>query len=250
MATKKAGKPAKRKPAANGAPADVASVLAALHAKASPKVRDGMARFAIPSDHALGVAVSDIRKLGKTIGFDHELARELWKTGVYEARMLVSFVADPARLTPAEMDRWCRDFDNWAICDTLCFHLFDRSEHAFARVAAWAKRDEEFVKRAAFALLASLALHDKQASDDEFLACLPALERAATDDRNFVKKGVSWALRSIGERNADLHAAAAAIAIRLAAATSAPSRFIGKEALREFARPAVRARLAKRAAKR
>jgi 3-methyladenine DNA glycosylase AlkD len=151
--------------------------------------------------------------------------------------MLVAFVADPARVTPAQMDRWAKDFDNWAICDHVCFHLFDKTPHAWAKITQWSGRREEFVKRAAFALLASVALHDKKAPDEPFLAALPLIEREATDDRNFVKKGVSWALRGIGHRNARLHAAALGLAERLAASPDATARWVGRDAVRDLARP-------------
>ena len=158
--------------------------------------------------------------------------------------MLTAFVAEPARVTPAQMDRWCRDFDNWAICDTLCFHLFDRTPHAWAKVAQWSDKREEFVKRAAFALLASLAGHDKHSGDEAFAQCLPLVERAATDERNFVKKGVSWALRGVGRRSPPLHAAAVAVARRLADSPEAAARWVGKDALRDLTSPAVTRRLA------
>ncbi|MES2645042.1 MAG: DNA alkylation repair protein [Myxococcota bacterium] len=221
------------------------TVLADLRALATTKTRDGMARFAIPSTHALGVAVGDIRDLGKRIGRDHALAVSLWSTGVYEARMLAAFVDEPARVTPAQMDHWIAETDNWAICDHVCFHLFDRTPHAFARVTAWADRPEEFVKRGAFALLAALALHDKAAPDDAFLACLPLIPRAADDERNFVKKGVSWALRAIGRRNARLNDAAVPVALALAASSAPAPRWVGKDALRELTSAAVVARLAR-----
>jgi 3-methyladenine DNA glycosylase AlkD len=163
--------------------------------------------------------------------------------------MLAAFVDEPARVTPAQMDRWCRDFDNWAICDTVCFHLFDHTPHAFAKVATWAGRKQEFVRRAGFALLASLAVHDERAEDAAFLRCLPLAERAAGDERNFVKKGVSWALRSIGQRNLALHAAVLPLATRLAASPDAAARWVGKDTLRDLGRPLVAQRLAKRAAK-
>src|SRR6188474_3128308 len=149
---------------------------------------DGMARYAIPSDRAYGVAMKDIKALGKTIGRDQPLAVALWATGVYEARMLASFVGDPEELTPAQMDRWCKDFDNWAFCDAMSFNLFDRSPHAWSKVATWSKRNGEFEKRTAFALLWSLSMHDKRAEDNAFLQGLALIEREAEDERNFVKK--------------------------------------------------------------
>jgi 3-methyladenine DNA glycosylase AlkD len=225
---------------------EVESAIVWLKAHATDHTLDGMARYAIPSDNAFGVAVGDIRALGKQLGRNHELALALWETGVYEARMLTAFVAEPARITSAEMDRWCRDFDSWGICDALCFHLFDRTPHAWAKIEKWAGRKEEFVKRAAFALLASLALHDKRAPDAPFLESLPLIERAASDERNFVKKGVSWALRGIGRRNPALNAAAVNLARRLAASPEAAARWVGKDALRDLTSPAMVKRLAAR----
>ena len=150
--------------------------------------------------------------------------------------MLASIVDEPASVTSVQMDRWCRDFDNWAICDTACFHLFDRTPHAWRKVAQWSRRRDEFVKRAAFALLWALALHDKQSGDEAFLKCLPAVERAASDERNFVKKSVNMALRAIGRRNPALNAAAVMVARRLTASPQAAARWVGKDALRELTR--------------
>lgn len=228
--------------------ADVAAALAWLKRRGTRANRDGMARYAIVAPHVFGVSVAAIRQLGKAMGRRHDLAEALWASGWYEARMLVAFVADPARVTPAQMDRWTRDFDNWAICDTLAFHLFDRSPHAWAKVDRWAMQEAEFVKRAAFAVLAALALHDKAAPDAAFLDRLPLIEAAARDPRNFVKKGVSWALRGIGSRNVPLHAAAVALAARLATAKEAPVRWVGRDALRDLSRPLIAARVAKKSA--
>jgi 3-methyladenine DNA glycosylase AlkD len=213
---------------------EVDSALTWLKGHATRRTLDGMARYAIPSDNALGVSVSDIRVLGKRLGRSHELALALWDTGVYEARMLTSFVDDPARVTSAQMDRWCRDFDNWAIVDTLCFHLFDRTPHAWSKVALWSGRKEEFQKRAAFALLWALTVHDKHAADTSFIEGLRFIESAATDERNFVKKAVNMALRAIGKRNPALNAAAVTVARRLADSSQAAPRWVGKDALREL----------------
>ena len=202
-----------------------------------------MARYAIPSHNAFGVSVSDIRVLGKRLGRNHELAAALWDTGWYEARMLTSFVDEPARVTSGQMDRWCGEFDNWGICDTLCFHLFDRTPHAWGKVAKWCDRPEEFVKRAAFALLWALTVHDKEADDEPFLHGLLRVERAADDERHFVKKAVNMALRAIGKRNAGLNAAALAVARRLAASPEVGARWTGKDALRELTSPGVVRRL-------
>ncbi|HMF29102.1 MAG TPA: DNA alkylation repair protein, partial [Candidatus Cybelea sp.] len=145
--------------------------------------------------------------------------------------------------TPAQMERWCRDFDSWAICDTACFVLFDRSPHAWGKVKAWAKKKDELIKRAAFALLACLALHDKDADDERFAECLPLIEQAASDERNFVKKGVSWALRSIGRRSLALNQAATALAKGMSTSAIPVTRWIGKDALRDILKPAVLKRL-------
>ena len=228
----------------------VGDALDWLRRKSSKAVRDGMARYAIPNDHALGVKMGDIQKLGKQLGRDHALAGELWETGVYEARMLCAYVDEVDKVTPAQMDRQARDFDNWAICDTLCFALWVRSPHAFAKIRKWAGHRDEFVKRAAFALLASAALKDKESTDAAFLRCLPLIEKAAGDERNFVKKGVNWALRGIGRRSAALNKKSIALAKKLAARKEPAPRWIGKDALRELGSAAVQKRLPKKKKKR
>jgi 3-methyladenine DNA glycosylase AlkD len=193
-----------------------------------------MSRYAIPSHNAFGVAMKDIKALGKELGHNHDLALALWKTDRYEARILTAFVADPAKLTGEQMDAWCRDFDNWAYCDTLSFSLFDRTPHAWQKVERWSRSKREFEKRTAFALLWSLALHDKRASDEQFISGLGLIERAADDDRNFVKKAVSMALKAIGKRSRALRSAAIAVAGRLADSSAPAARSIGKETLREL----------------
>ena len=230
---------ATKKKADRGAPPGASEVIAALKGMANKSVRDGMARYGIPSDHALGISVGALRALGKKLGKSHSLALELWASEIYEARMLACFVGEADQLSSAQMDRMCRDFDNWAICDTAAFALFDRSPHALGRVKAWSTKQPEFEKRAAFALLASLALHDKSTSNEAFLKTLPLIERAASDPRNFVKKGVSWALRSVGARSVELHQASLALAVRLAASDDASERWIGKDAQRDLARATV-----------
>jgi 3-methyladenine DNA glycosylase AlkD len=235
----------KKKPEASTSH-DVADVVRELKRRARKTHRDGLARYAIPAEHALGVPVGEIRKLGKKLGKSHALAAALWRTGHYEARMLATFVDEAERVTSAQMDRWCRDFDSWAICDTACFALFDRTPHAFDKVALWGKSPDEFVKRAAFALLASLSLHDEAASDAAFLRHLPLIERASRDPRNFVKKAVNWALRSVGERNRALHRAALEVAERLAADDEPTPRWVGKDAVRQLNSAAVARRLARK----
>ncbi len=239
---KKAEASARRRPLQ----AEVREALSWLRRKSTKRDRENLARFGISAGKAFGVSMANIQVLAKRLGRDHDLAAALWDTGWYEARMLTSFVDEPARVTPAQMDRWCRDFDNWGICDTLCFHLFDRTPHAWAKVAQWSDRRDEFVKRAAFALLASLAGHDKTSGDEPFARCLPLIERAASDERNFVKKGVSWALRGVGRRSPALNAAAVTVARRLSASPEAAARWVGKDALKDLTNPAVVRRLAAR----
>ena len=228
-----------------GALTDVESAVDWLKRHGTRHTREGMARYGLPSTNALGVAVGDIRLLGKQLGRNHALALALWHTGIYEARMLTAFVADPTLVTPAQMDAWCRDFDNWGICDTLCFHLFDKTPHAWKKVEQWSDKRAEFVKRASFALLASIAGHDKKAPDQPFRDSFVLIERGAADDRNFVKKGVSWALRGIGHRNPALHAASLTVARRLAKSNDAAPRWVGKDAIRDLTRATVTAKLAR-----
>lgn len=235
--------------AAIGIDALCAQAVAALKACASEATRAGMARYAIPSDKAFGVSMRDVQAVAKLYRYDHALAEALWQTDLYDARMLACYIDDPALVDAAQMERWIRSVDNWAHCDTPCFVLFDRTPHAWEKVDAWAGRTGEFVRRGAFALLASLTVHDKQAGDEPFLRGLQHIEAAAGDERNFVKKAVNWALRSIGKRNAALHAAALVVAQRLAAKKDAAPRWIGKDALRELTSAAVVSRLAARKTK-
>lgn len=235
----------------NGDRADLKAVLAWLEAHGSARARRQMGpRFGIWTEHAYGVAVGDLRKLAKELGTDHAFAQVLWRNGWHEARMLACLIADPALVTRSKMDAWARDFDNWAIVDTACFVLFDRTPHAFAKIEQWAGRTPEFEKRAAFALLASVALHDKHMADQVFLDRLPLIRAAANDERNFVKKGVSWALRGIASRSPALRDAAIALAEALAASTNATERWVGKDVLRDIRRPLIATRAAKRGAKR
>jgi 3-methyladenine DNA glycosylase AlkD len=222
-----------------------------LERHGSKRQRDDMAeRYAIHTPKAFGVSVGGIQRLAKRLGRDHELAAALWETGWYEARMLSAYIEDPERVTAAQMDRWARDFDNWGICDTLSFVLFGRTSHAWRKVEQWSRRRDEFVKRAAFATLATLALRDKSAGNEPFLRSLRLVEQAATDDRNFVRKGVSWALRAVGERNNALNAAAVRTGRRLAESEDDAARWVGKDVLKQLASPAVQQRLAARDAKR
>jgi len=219
------------------------TVLAWLLREGSPAGRASMERFGLPSEHAVGIAVGRLRQYAKTLGTDHALAAALWDSGGYEARLLATFIDDPARVTVAQMDRWSAQFDNWGICDTACFALFDHAPQAWGRLAPWARRRDEFGKRAAFALLWSLSVHDKTAPDEAFIKGLALIEAAATDERHFVKKAVNMALRAVGKRNDALHAAAADVAQRLAASDDATARWIGKDALKELGGASVSRRL-------
>jgi 3-methyladenine DNA glycosylase AlkD len=225
--------------------AQVDAVVQALKRLSSKSTRDGMLRFGIPNDNALGVPVGKMQKLAKELGPNHELAEALWQKGIYETRMMAALLDEPERVTPAQMDRWCKDFDNWGIVDTVCFKLFDQTPHAWKKVDQWAGRKPEFQKRASFALLACLGVHDKQATNEQFIRCLPLIEEAATDERNFVKKGVSWALRVIGRRNVELNKACMTLAQQLAGSTNPTARSLGKEALREFDGAVVKRKLKK-----
>lgn len=210
-----------------------------LAANSSAKTREEMGpRYGIVTDKAFGVSMANMQVLAKRLGRDHGLAQALWETAWYEARMVACMVDDPAQVTPAQMDAWRADFDNWGIADTVCFKLFDQVPQAPAMVARWAGLNDEMGRRAAFALLACLALHGKAGENDAFfLDGLALIETAATDDRNFVRKGVNWALRAIGGKQSPaLRAAARETAARLAASKDKTPRWIGKDALRAFAK--------------
>lgn len=225
---------------------DVAAVLALLERRGTAATRKGMARYGIVATRAYGVPMGTLLTLARQLGVDHALARSLWKSGWYEARLLAALVGDPARVTVREMDAWAASFENWGDCDTVCFKLWDRTPLAWGRAKAWAGSRRELVRRGGFVLLACLALHDKAAPDRRFLAFLSLIERGATDERPMVQKGVSWALRSIGRRNAALHEAALTVARRLGQAAEPSSRWVGKDAVRELTSPKVRAALARR----
>lgn len=236
----------------------VAAILGELRALGSEKDRAGMARYGINVEHAFGVSVYVLRGIAKRLGTDHELALALWRTGNHEARLLACFVDDPARVGVRQLEAWARDFDSWDLCDQATTSLFDLTPHAWGKALEWARRDEEWVKRAGFSLMAGLAVHDRSAPDRAFLRLLPAIERGARDARNYVKKAVSWALRNLGKRNRALNAAAIRCAERIrAAADSRPggprggdpgtraARWVAADALRELRSEKVQARLAR-----
>lgn len=213
------------------------SIVDQLAAKADPVHRANLGpRYGIEAPTALGVRMADIKAVAKSLGKDQALAEALWDTGVYEARLLASLVAEPKAVTPELANRWRAEFDNWAVCDTVCFNLLDRTPFAFDLVDRWVALSDEFGRRGGFALLATLALHKKGASQD-FLNRLPLIEAGAGDDRNFVKKAVSWALRAIGgKKDPTLRRAARGLAARLSESENRAERWVGKDASREFAK--------------
>lgn len=227
---------------------EAAAAIARLEALATPKDLANLQRFGITSARPLGVSMANIQKVARALERNHALAQALWESGIYEARLLAAYVDDPAHVTVAQMDRWCRDFDSWGVCDTVCFTLFDRTPHAWRCVDRWAPARAEFVRRASFALMASLAVHDKKELDAVFLARLPLIEAAADDPRDLVRKGVSWALRTTGRRNRALHGGALALARRLAVSGDPGARWVGKDAVRELTGPIVARVLARRRA--
>lgn len=226
---------------------DVAAVLSELERLGSKRVREDMSkRYGIHTDKAWGVMMRDMQQVAKAIGTDHTMAQQLWKTGWYEARMVATMVADPMQVTAKEMDAWVKNFDNWAICDTACFKLWDQVPHAWDKVAVWAKSEQEFVKRAAFALLACLSLHRNDADPKKLRKYLPIVKKAASDERNFVKKGVSWALRGMANTGTETREAVMDLAEELAVSENATERWVGKDVLRDIKRPMIARRVEKR----
>ncbi len=209
-------------------------IVAEMRGLANPANVEGMARFGIETTSALGLSVPQIRAIARRAGKSQPLAEELWATGIHEARWLASLVGDPQVITRSTMDRWTRDFDSWDVCDACCCNLFDRTPHAWAKIPKWAADKREYVRRAGFATIAAIAVHDKTAPDQVFLDALTLIENYAFDDRNFVRKAVNWALRNIGKRNSRLLPAAIACAERVGAQNSRAARWIAADALREF----------------
>lgn len=223
---------------------DCAEIVARLRALANPENVAGMARFGINPENTLGISIPTLRKLAKEAGRDHDLAQQLWATGLHEARILAAFVDDPRRVTPEQMEAWVQEFDSWDVCDQVCCNLFDRTPWAYEKAAAWSARSAEYVKRAGFALMAALAWHDKKAPDSALAAFLPLIQREAGDGRNYVKKAVNWALRQIGKRSRPLNALAVQTAQELAQSESKAARWVASDALRELTSAAVQERLA------
>jgi 3-methyladenine DNA glycosylase AlkD len=222
-------------------------ILTTLYSKANPKNVEGMARYGIKSTgKVLGISMPFLQSIKKSMGVNHHLALELWHTGVYEARLLAAFIADPKQITISLMNQWVRDFDNWAICDGVCMHCFRNSPYAHKIIGKWTKQKSEFVRRAGFTLIATLSVVDKKSEDTVFLKYLPLIKKYSTDERNYVKKAVNWALRQIGKRNAKLNAAAIRTAQEVRKMDSSAARWIAADALRELQSPQVQTRLKKK----
>lgn len=218
---------------------EVEQVIERLRSLGDPKAVDGMARFGIKSTSSFGVSVPKLRILAREVGHDHLLALRLWETGLHDARLLATMVDDPRQVTLEQMDKWVHDFDSWDIVDGSCGNLFDKTPFAVAKAKEWCKREEEFVKRAGFVMMAELAVHDKEANDKVFLDFLPLIIGGASDRRNFVKKAVNWALRQIGKRNLRLNKAAVSTALKIQKMESGAAKWVASDALRELKSPQV-----------
>ncbi|HXZ29735.1 MAG TPA: DNA alkylation repair protein [Dehalococcoidia bacterium] len=223
--------------------ASVKDVLDRLRSKARPEQLRGMAKYGMTVEQRLGVSVPDMRRLARETGKDHKLALNLWRTGIAEARIVAGMIDDPAKLTEEQMEEWVKDINSWDVCDQVCMNLFERNQLAWKKIIDWSGREEEFVKRTAFSLIACLAWHDKKASDEKFIELLPVIARAATDERNFVKKAVNWALRNIGKRNLKLNEAAMDTAKEMQRLDSKAARWIAADAIREMESDAIQSKL-------
>ena len=221
-------------------------VLEKLRAKARPDQLAGMARYGMKTEHRLGVQVPEMRRIAKETGKNHELALELWKTGVAEARIVAAMVDEPEKLTEPQMDDWVMDIDSWDIGDQVCMNLFEKTPLAWKKIVQWSKREEEFVKRTAFGLLACLAWHDKTAEDTRFLGLFPVIAQGALDERNSIKKAVSWALRNIGKRNPSLNEESLKLAQEIRKSSIKSARWVASDVIRELESEAVQKRLEKK----
>ncbi len=221
----------------------VEAILEQLEGMSNPEDRAGMARFGINTEKAFGIRIPALRNIAKAHKRDHQLAQALWGSGYHEARILASMVDDPKLVTEAQMEAWVLDFNSWDLCDQVCGNLFDKAPMGFEKAVAWTGRPEEFVKRAGFAIPAWGAFHLKKLPDSAFEVFFPLIEREATDERNFVKKAVNWALRNIGKRNLALHARAIETAERIAALEDKTAQWIAGDALRELRSEKVLARV-------
>ena len=221
-------------------------IIQEIKSLANPKNVEGMARFGINPTNTYGVSVPVLRKMAREAGRDHGLALELWASGIHEARLLACFIDRPDMVTEEQMESWVKDFDSWDVCDQCCSNLFDRTPLAHQKAVQWCEREEEFVRRAGFVLMACLAVHDKKAEDRAFIKFLPLMKKYATDERNFVKKAVNWALRQVGKRNMELNGEALKTAEEIKQIDSRSARWIAGDAIRELSSDAVRDKLAKK----
>lgn len=213
---------------------EVDDILGELRRAGSPKAIEGMARFGIKGSKMLGVSVPNLRALARKVGTNHKLAIQLWRTGIHDARLLASMIDDPRQVTEQQMEAWTKDFDSWDLVDLCCGNLFEKTSLGVAKALAWSKREREYEKRAGFSMMAALAVHEKMAGDDTFLDFLPVIIRESSDDRNFVKKAVNWALRQIGKRNPTLNKAAIETAEKIGKIDSRAAKWISSDALREL----------------
>jgi len=218
-------------------------VLETLNSLAKPENLEGMARFGIAGDKRLGISMPELRKLGRSIGKDHEMALRLWATGIQEAMILAALLDDPLKVTEEQADSWVMDIHSWDVCDQLCMNLFDRTGFADKKIWEWSERGEEFVRRAAFAMIACIAWHDKKAPDAEMIKYFPVIKKGASDDRNYVKKAVSWALRNIGKRNLNLNQESIRLARKIKEEDLKAARWIASDVIRELESEAVKKRL-------
>ncbi len=218
-------------------------ILNQLQDLSNPQAVAGMARFGINPHNTYGVSVVNLRRMAKQIGHDHRLAQQLWASGIHEARILASLVDIPESVGEAQMESWVKDFDSWDVCDQCCSNLFDKTKFAYRKAVGWSKHKEEFVKRAGFVLMATLAVHDREAKNEAFQRFLPVIKRECTDERNYVRKAVNWALRQIGKRNLYLNQMAIRTAKEIKAIESPAARWIGSDALRELSSAAVQKKL-------
>src|SRR5437016_1448022 len=223
--------------------ATLEQIIDEIRKRGDPNVVAGMTRFGIQASKALGVSIPQLRDLAKKIGKNHSMAEQLWQTGIHEARILAGMIDDPARVTEDQMEKWVNDFDSWDIVDGSCGNLFDKTELAVRKAHEWSKRKEEYVKRAGFVLMAEMAVHDKKATNKTFLDFLPLIVREASDERNFVKKAVNWALRQIGKRNSALNSAAIKTCSRLRDSDSRSAKWVASYALRELTSAEVKRKL-------
>lgn len=223
-----------RNTSSTGAAPSAEEVIAQLASLGNERHREGMERFGINAGTALGVSIPNVRKIARPLRGNHRLALDLWKTGIHEARILASIIDDPQQVTPRQLDSWARAFNSWDVCDQCCINLFVRTEFAHDKAMEWSFHTEEFIKRAGFAMMAAIAVHDKGAPNEAFAPFLERIKEESTDNRNFVRKAVNWALRQIGKRNRTLNAAATETAREIAMIDSKAARWIASDALREF----------------